>query len=92
MRRGFGILEVFMKQEEQIETDTVAAASAIPTASSVEMPDLEELIRRHRELDEQLHELTKDGHLSPLQQHEAAVMKKRKLALKDQIAALATSS
>ena len=81
-----------MKQEEQIETDTVAVAGAIPTVSSVEMPDLEELIRRHRELDEQLHELTKDGHLSPFQQHEAAVMKKRKLALKDQIAALATSS
>ena len=81
-----------MNQEDQIETDTMAAASARPAAPSAEMPDLEELIRRHRELDERLHELTKDGHRSPFQQHEAAVMKKRKLALKDQIAALATSS
>ena len=92
MRKGFGILEAFMNQEDQIETDTMAAAGARPAAPSAEMPDLEELIRRHRELDERLHELTKDGHLSPFQQHEAAVMKKRKLALKDQIAALATSS
>ena len=81
-----------MKQEDQIETDPVAVAGAGPAAPSAEMPDLEELIRRHRELDEQLHELTKSGHLSPFQQHEAAVMKKRKLALKDQIAALAASS
>ena len=81
-----------MKQEDQIETDTVAAAGANPAAPSAETPDLDGLIRRHRELDEQLQELTKYGHLSPLQQHEAAVMKKRKLALKDRIAALAASS
>lgn len=80
-----------MKHEDQIETDTRASAapeSAGPTAA----PDLEELVRRHRELDEKLEELAKYGHLSPLQQHEAAVMKKRKLALKDRIAALAASS
>lgn len=81
-----------MKQDDQIETDTRAAAGTEPAASPVRAPDLEELIRRHRELDEQLQELTKYGHLSPLQQHEAAVMKKRKLALKDRIAQLAASS
>ena len=81
-----------MKQDDQIETDTHAAAGAEPAASPVRPPDLEELIRRHRELDEQLQELTRYGHLSPLQQHEAAVMKKRKLALKDRIARLAASS
>ena len=81
-----------MKHEDQIETDTRAAAGPEPAASPAAAPDLEELVRRHRELDEKLEELTKYGHLSPLQQHEAAVMKKRKLALKDRIAALAASS
>ncbi len=81
-----------MKHEDQIETDTRASAAPEPAVPSAAAPDLEELIRRHRELDEKLEELTKYGHLSPLQQHEAAVMKKRKLALKDRIAALAASS
>ena len=81
-----------MKQEEQIETDIPTVAGAEPVIHAGESPDLEELIRRHRELDEQLYELTKSGNLSPLQQHQAAVMKKRKLALKDRIAALAASS
>lgn len=81
-----------MNREDQTETDTAAAAGANPAAPSASAPDLEELIRRHRELDEQLQELTTFGHLSPLQQHEAAVMKKRKLALKDRIAVLAASS
>ena len=80
-----------MKHEDQIET--VNRASAVPEpAAPAAAPDLEDLVRRHRELDEKLEELTRHGHLSPLQQHEAAVMKKRKLALKDRIAALAASS
>ena len=81
-----------MKHEDQIETDTRASAAPEPAAPPAAAPDLEELIRRHRELDAKLEELTKYGHLSPLQQHEAAVMKKRKLALKDRIAVLAASS
>lgn len=81
-----------MKNEDQIETDTHASVAPEPAAPAAAVPDLEELIRRHRELDEKLEELAKYGHLSPLQQHEAAVMKKRKLALKDRIAALAASS
>ena len=81
-----------MKHEDQIETDTRAAAAPEPVTPAAAAPDLEELVRRHRELDEKLEELTSYGHLSPLQQHEAAVMKKRKLALKDRIAALAASS
>ena len=81
-----------MKHEDQIETDTRASAAPQPASPAAAMPDLEELVRRHRALDEKLEELTKVGHLSPLQQHEAAVMKKRKLALKDRIAALAASS
>ena len=81
-----------MKDRDQIETETAAAAGQGPAAPSAEAPDLEELIRRHRELDERLQELTEGGRLSPLQQHEAAVMKKRKLALKDRIAVLAASS
>ena len=81
-----------MKHEDQIETDTRASAVPEPAVAAAAPPDLEELVRRHRELDEKLEELTRHGHLSPLQQHEAAVMKKRKLALKDRIAALAASS
>ena len=80
-----------MKQHDQIEVDNGTAAGAESAGSPGRTPDLEELKRRHRELDEALEELTKSGHLSPLQQHEAAVMKKRKLALKDRIAALASS-
>ena len=81
-----------MKQEDQIETTTPRAAPPESGASSAAAPDLDALIRRHRELDEQLQELAGSGHLSPLQQHEAAVLKKRKLALKDRIASLAASS
>lgn len=81
-----------MKREDRIETEPRASAPPEGGAPSAAPPDLEELIRRHRELDEHLQELAGVGHLSPLQQHEAAVMKKRKLAIKDRIAALAASS
>ena len=88
-----------MKRDDPMETDMGAGtarpiATPTPTANSpVPFPeDREELIRRHRQLDEQLEELTRLGRLSPLQQHEAAILKKRKLALKDRIAALASSS
>ncbi len=81
-----------MKHQDEIETEPRASAGPEPAAPAAAAPDLEELVRKHRELDEQLEELTRYGHLSPLQQHEAAVMKKRKLALKDRIAALAASS
>jgi uncharacterized protein YdcH (DUF465 family) len=92
MRKPDGFLEAFMKHEDQIEIEPRASAPPDGGEPSTPPPDLEELIRRHRQLDEQLQELAGVGHLSPLQQHEAAVMKKRKLALKDRIAALAASS
>lgn len=53
---------------------------------------LDELIRQHRELDERLQEMARRRSLTPEEQHEAAVMKKRKLALKDRIAALTASA
>ena len=81
-----------MNQENPIEVDTRAAAGAEPVGPAPRVPDLAELKRRHRELDAALEDLATQGPLSPLQQHEAAVMKKRKLALKDRIAALAASS
>lgn len=81
-----------MNQADQIEADTGTAAAAPSAGPAGRSPSLEELKKQHRELDEALQELTRYGHLSPLQQHEAAVMKKRKLALKDRIAALAASS
>lgn len=87
-----------MNQENPIETDSGAEAageSATDPSGSRALRsgdlDVEELIRQHRELDERLNELARAPHLTPGQQHEALVMKKRKLALKDRIAALAPS-
>ena len=81
-----------MKQEDQIETDTRTVTGGESAEAAGRTPDLGELIRRHRELDDALQQLSEYGHLSPLQHQEAAVMKKRKLALKDRIAAFAASS
>ena len=70
-------------------TDPVEAES--PTRPSPG-PSVEELIRMHRELDTRLGELARRRALSPKDQFELAVMKKRKLALKDRIVALSASS
>lgn len=52
--------------------------------------DLEDLVRQHRELDERLKEMAARPRLSPDEEREEAVMKKRKLAIKDRIAALSS--
>lgn len=44
-----------------------------------------QLVQQHHELDHRLHELTDRHFLSSTEQHEEAVLKKRKLALKDQM-------
>ena len=44
-----------------------------------------QLAERHHQLDDRLHELTQRHHLSASEQVEEAVLKKRKLALKDQM-------
>jgi uncharacterized protein YdcH (DUF465 family) len=44
-----------------------------------------ELAERHHQLDDRLHELTERHYLSDSEQVEEAILKKRKLALKDQM-------
>ena len=48
-----------------------------------------ELAERHHQLDDRLHELTEKHYLSDTEQFEEITLKKRKLALKDQMEAMA---
>jgi uncharacterized protein YdcH (DUF465 family) len=48
-----------------------------------------QLAERHHELDDRLHELTEKHYLSNTEQFEEVTLKKRKLALKDQMEAMA---
>jgi uncharacterized protein YdcH (DUF465 family) len=48
-----------------------------------------ELAERHHQLDDRLHELTEKHYLSDTEQVEEVTIKKRKLALKDQMEAIA---
>lgn len=44
-----------------------------------------ELAQRHHQLDDRLHELTEKNYLSASEQFEEVTLKKKKLALKDQM-------
>jgi uncharacterized protein YdcH (DUF465 family) len=48
-----------------------------------------QLAERHHQLDDRLHELTDKHYLSTAEQFEESTIKKRKLALKDQMASIA---
>ncbi len=48
-----------------------------------------QLAAQHHDLDHRLHELTDKHYLSPSEQLEEVTLKKRKLALKDQMEAIA---
>ena len=48
-----------------------------------------QLAERHHQLDNRLHELTEKHYLSNTEQFEEVTLKKRKLALKDQMEAMA---
>jgi len=48
-----------------------------------------QLVEQHHQLDHRLHELTDKHYLSPTEQLEEVTIKKRKLALKDQMEAIA---
>jgi hypothetical protein len=48
-----------------------------------------QLAEQHHELDSRLHELTDKPYLSPTEQLEQVTIKKRKLALKDRMEAIA---
>ena len=48
-----------------------------------------ELAEQHHQLDDRLHQLTEKHYLSDTEQFEEVTLKKRKLALKDQMEAMA---
>jgi uncharacterized protein YdcH (DUF465 family) len=48
-----------------------------------------QLVEQHHQLDNRLHELTDKHYLSPSEQFEEVTIKKRKLALKDRMEAMA---
>ncbi len=51
--------------------------------------DVQMLELRHRTLDQQIHKLDRRGeHMTPLEREQAAELKKRRLATKDQLYAL----
>ena len=52
-------------------------------------PNYRELAERHHQLDDRLHELTDRHYLSTSEQLEEIILKKRKLALKDQMEQMA---
>lgn len=51
--------------------------------------DYRQLAHQHHELDTRLHELSEKHYLSPSEEIEEVTLKKRKLALKDQMEAIA---
>lgn len=57
-------------------------------ADAPDMPRYEQLVDAHRALDQRLQDLVRFPHLNREQQLEETSLKKRKLALKDQMAAL----
>lgn len=77
-----------MERTQAAEPEPRATAGAPPDRAAI----LERLVRQHRELDARLTELSLRPALSPTEEFERAVMKKRKLALKDRIAVLSASS
>lgn len=82
-----------MSSSESLSAEAEPQRPPVPSEDSPRSgTDLDELIRQHRELDDRLQEMARRRSLTPEEQHEAAVMKKRKLALKDRIAALTASA
>jgi hypothetical protein len=62
--------------------------SSAPTARLQVDPRYQELTRQHHSLDERLHSLASQPYLTDAQHLEELTLKKKKLAIKDQIAAL----
>lgn len=82
-----------MSSSESVSAEAEPQRPPVPSGESPRSgAALDELIRQHRELDERLQEMALRRSPTPEEQHEAAVMKKRKLALKDRIAALTASA
>ncbi len=71
--------------------DVPGSSAAADAAPSRVDPRYQELTRHHHSLDERLHALSALAHLSDAQHLEELTLKKRKLAIKDQIAALSAA-
>ena len=68
---------------------SVAEAQDVKNLLLQENDRFRQLAERHHQLDDRLHELTEQHYLSSTEQVEETLIKKRKLALKDQMEAMA---
>ena len=68
--------------DAQLRLEDDVKASALRNS-----PDLQQLVSEHHTLDEQIRHLSAISYLTQQQQYEEALLKKRKLALKDRIEA-----
>ena len=68
---------------------SVAEAQEIKNLLLKENDHYRHLVERHHQLDDRLHELTEKHYLSNSEQVEEVTIKKRKLALKDQMEQMA---
>lgn len=69
--------------------DVPGSSEAAPAAHLHANSRYEELSRQHHSLDQRLHDLAAMSYLTDAQHQEELTLKKKKLAIKDQIAALA---
>jgi len=77
-----------MANAQDVPGSSAAASAAHPPVND----RYEELIRQHHSLDQQLHHLASMSYLTDAQHLEEITLKKRKLAIKDQMAALLASA
>ena len=68
---------------------SVAEAQDVKNLLLKENDEYRQLAERHHQLDDRLHELTEKHYLSNSEQVEEVTIKKRKLALKDQMEQMA---
>ncbi len=68
---------------------SVAEAQDVRNLLLKENDHYRQLVERHHQLDDRLHELTEKHYLSTSEQVEEVTIKKRKLALKDQMEQMA---
>jgi uncharacterized protein YdcH (DUF465 family) len=77
-----------MANAQDVPGSSAAASAAPPQVDS----RYEELIRQHHSLDQRLHDLASMAYLTDALHQEELTLKKKKLALKDQMAALLASA
>jgi uncharacterized protein YdcH (DUF465 family) len=68
--------------------DVPGSSDAAPAAHLQVNPSYEDLTRLHHSLDQRLHDLASLTYMTDAQHQEELTLKKKKLAIKDQIASL----